>query len=607
MDEIDLDELLETVRKQKMLAVSPDGSHLTERNNAMYYYEGELHQANGDDAIPKIEGRSSVTAMTLAETVETMMPVIMDIVTDKETIAFKRRKGEEAEVSQKETGAVFSMIYEDNDGWQVVYDAIWNAAVGRYGVAVVGNDVDEYGQSVVTLYAADPADVLYVPSAKSAESSPYWGVVYRMDKQDFAERFNRDPDEYASAPLTETQRITNLNSYGVAVTDDNVGVIEHYVRMGRKWVSVVTDFNSGEVLDYDVHERLPLIWFTLFRRPHSLVGWSVFDRVKGPQKVETTMMRLAMDTAQFAQTNRPVVNMEKVLPQTIDALSMDAPSVPIPVKGDGAITPLYQNQGIPFDVFGMLEHNSAQVEARAGVGRNMQGVNAEALHETATVGAQMENRQQMRVRTLARHIAENSMRPLFEAVHYMARKIGAIIEQPNEMGEPEEMNAADWQAPKGCTAIVDIKGGSEALAAQAGVIKGVITDLVTLQGGPSGPFVNGEHILKAAKAMMSAAGVPDADEYVAEEFVQPPPAQPQDPTQTPEFQAKATELQMKAQLEQQKMQQDYELKMAQLEAEIGLKREQMAAEMQLKREQMILNAKQDDSVGSDVRFGGDVG
>lgn len=94
--------------------------------------------------------------------------------------------------------------------------------------------------------------------------------------------------------------------------------------MGRKWVSVVTDFNSGG--QPTMMSMKSPVWFTLFRRPHSLVGWSVFDRVKGPQKVETTMMRLAMDTAQFAQTNRPVVNMDKVLPQTIDALSMDAPN-----------------------------------------------------------------------------------------------------------------------------------------------------------------------------------------------------------------------------------------------------------------------------------------
>lgn len=52
----------------------------------------------------------------------------------------------------------------------------------------------------------------------SLRNHPPIGAWLRMDKQDFAERFNRDPDEYAFS-LTETQRITNLNSYGVAVTD----------------------------------------------------------------------------------------------------------------------------------------------------------------------------------------------------------------------------------------------------------------------------------------------------------------------------------------------------------------------------------------------------
>jgi len=661
-DEVSEEEILQRIAKLRETATRPEGNHTTDRQDALYYYSGDLDLVSEQkDNIPITDGRSSVVSLILAETVETMMPVIMDVVTDSETIAFRRRPGEPAKVAETETEAVRSVIYEQCDGWQVVYDAIWDASVGRYGVAIVGNEVGPDGRRCVTLEAVNPDDVLYVPTARSVDYSPYWGVVYRYTKDDFAAEFKRDPDEFSPAPQTYANRDAAQNSYASIDMGDNVGAIQHYVRHGKGYVVVTTDYMCSEVLDIEHHDCLTLIWFTLYRRPHSLVGWSVYDRVKGSQKIETTVMRLSMDSAQFAQTNRPVLNKNKILPETIGQLATDAPSVPIMVDGlpGEAIGQLYQNQGLPFDVGAMLEQNAANVEARAGVGRNMQGVNADALHDTASVGLQMENRQQMRVRTIARHIAEGPMRKLYEAVHFMARAIGQQVDLPVPAqpqgqqpvpGQPPQpdtqtIDAGNWQPPSGVTAIVDVKGGSEALQAQAAVIRGVLNDVVALQGGPSGQFVQPQNIVNAGRAVMSAAGVADVDDYLpatpAPADPNPPPnpemmklqqqdqqAQQQTALQAEQSQAEYTFKMKELALEQQKAQADQAFKLMQLKAEIAQQDRQYQADLELKkyaidqqtiiaREQMVIDAgkhkmkidadAERDKVTSDIQLGGKPG
>lgn len=584
-------ELLQRCNKARLLAVTPDGAQSVERTNALYYYQGQLDQVTDfKDNIPTEKGRSSVTSLALAENVETMMPVIMDIVTDKETIAFRSRRGEPADIAKAETDAVYSMIYEENPGWQLVYDAIWDAAVGRYGVLVVGNDTSKDGAPYVCIDTIDPGDVLYVSSARSAKRSPYWGIVYRYTDEEFERMGWGNPEDYQSAPMTNDQRTAALDNAGVTYDDfENVGIIEHYLPEEDGWLRVTTDYGMTTVFEVYQLDFLPVCWATLFRRPHSLVGWSAYDRVKGPQKSKTVLMRTAMDTAQYAQTNRPVLNKRMLLPETISQLQVDAPSVPIIVDGDpgAAIRPLYASTQLPFDVMGMLEYFEADQESRTGAGRNLQGIDAEALHESMRVGMQMENRQQMRMRTTARHIAETFICDLFEAVHGMARLIEApLTGHSGDQDESAPMTAGMWGPSYGARAIVDIKGGSEAAQSQAAVIKGVLADLITVQGGPEGPFVNGENILNAARTNLQAAGVEDTSQYIAKEF-QAPPAQPPQPD--PEVikaqmdaQAKQQDMQLKAQSDA--MEHDY--RMAQLEAdkkrailEDNYKRDQADAEL----------------------------
>ena len=625
--------LLSRVRYLNNIAEPLNGPEWTRRRDALAYYDGRLYDVADERArIPDLPGRSRVTDMLLAETVETMLPTIMDIVTDKEVVAVKRRNGEPAEVAKKETDALYSIIYEENEGWQSTYDAIWWAAVGRYGVEVIGYKQEDDGSRCVTSTAVHPDDVYFIPSARGSRLSPYWGIQYRLTPDEFQERFGLDPVGFSPIPLNDE---LSLDGDATLIENDlNIGVVEHYLKDGKGYLKVTTDYRCNVLLDEPFQfDFNPVIWYTVYRRPHSLLGYSAYDRVQGVQAMNTAVLRLMLDQAQFSQSNRPVVNINQLHKSTLEQLATDAPGVPIFVTGDSntAIRPLVSAAALPFDPYSMFEYLGAQAEARAGVGRNMQGVNAEALHETATVGAQMENRQQMRIRTIARHIAETAIVAKFEAVHGMARLIGQQIELDGEV-----IDAAQWQAARGVKAFVDVKGGSEAKARQAQAIDMVVTKLAEAQGGPDGPLVQMDKLLNAGRTILESAGVTDTTPYIPEEPVTPPQPDGPPPPSPEEIEAQA-----KAQHDQQKLELEAESKTAdlmlrktdqetkadfekfQLEEELALKRETIREEfalkwwvaeqeIQIKREQMRMGENTgigdvSTDISNDVELGGDAG
>ena len=648
-------QLLITIRELDQLCVPIDGAQMQDRANALRYYEGNMDQVSYEpDNVPREEGRSQVTALTLAETIETMLPGLVDIVTDAQTVTIKKRRGQTKEQAKEETDAVYSIIYDENQGWSHIYDSLWDAGVSKIGFTLVGHEKDRFGQECVKIWTVDPGDVGYVTVAQNAEASPVWRVVVRMSDEAFEERFGEEPDQYQAAPITEGMRQAANDSGVTTQTTDNRGVLIYFIKSSAGYLCVTTDYNRKKVLEIEEHGELMLQAWGLYRRPHSLVGWSAYDRVKASQKMNTVLLRNVFDTLQFSQVNRPVIGQQSLLPETIDQLQIDAPGAPVIVKGQaaGAIVPLNTATSSGIDVFGALEFVSADTEGRAGAGRNSQGVNAEALHESMTVGMVMENRQQMRIRTMARFIAQESAVPLHSAVHFMARMCGAQV----EVGD-KTIDCSTWQDLAGVSAKVDTQGGTETLQIQGQAVKGVLTEMVAAQGGPNGPFASGQNILNGGRFILQAAGIRDVDAYLPAKYEPPaPPTTPPPPDPAlvkiqsdheiamQQMQADQQLAQMKLMADQRQAELDHEYRMAQLAQqqhevevvdqykrdqaadELDLKKDQFDAELGLKRDELGLeyNQRQDeldadlakhaasiavdtDIGGGDVRVGGEPG
>ena len=189
-------ELCALIDRQCESAIGADDYLAKQRRVAMEYYMGE---AKGDLAPPEVEGRSSVVSKDLMETVEWAMPAIMEALTGADDVVSFRpsRPGDET-AAEDATAYVNHLIYEENEGFITLHDAIKQSLIGRFGVGKVYCDesweekeehYDGLSQMEVEALQADHdiGEIEVMPS----EMVPPAGMMEGMSPEAFAVRAKR--------------------------------------------------------------------------------------------------------------------------------------------------------------------------------------------------------------------------------------------------------------------------------------------------------------------------------------------------------------------------------------------------------------------------------
>lgn len=128
-------ELCALIDRQCESAIGADDFYAQQRRTAMEYYMGE---AKGDLSPPEVEGRSQVVSKDLMETVEWAMPAIMEALTGADdVVSFRPTRPGDEEAADDATAYVNHLIYEENEGFIVVHDAVKQGLIGRFGVGKV--------------------------------------------------------------------------------------------------------------------------------------------------------------------------------------------------------------------------------------------------------------------------------------------------------------------------------------------------------------------------------------------------------------------------------------------------------------------------------------
>ena len=105
-----------------------DSEYSQERIRAMDFYLGEPF---GNE----IEGRSSVIATEVADTVETIMPNLMRVFTANDKyVRFNARTAEDVEKAEQISDYVNYVINHDNEGYKILYNWFKDALLFRLGV-----------------------------------------------------------------------------------------------------------------------------------------------------------------------------------------------------------------------------------------------------------------------------------------------------------------------------------------------------------------------------------------------------------------------------------------------------------------------------------------
>lgn len=131
-------ELCALIDRQTENAIGADDLYTRQREQAMEFYLGE---AKGELAPPEIEGRSRVVSKDLLDTVEWAMPGIMEALTGADdVVSFKPKRPGDETAAEDATAYVNHIIYEENEGFITLHDAIKQALIARMGVGKVWCD-----------------------------------------------------------------------------------------------------------------------------------------------------------------------------------------------------------------------------------------------------------------------------------------------------------------------------------------------------------------------------------------------------------------------------------------------------------------------------------
>ncbi len=132
MAENDLRAMLSAEHADAMASTNSSKLSL-ERSDALNYYNGDLSKD-----MPAAPGRSSAVSMDVLDTVEGLLPQIMEVLagTD-EVVKFEPVGPEDVQASEQETDYVNHVFMNMNDGYKILYDFVKDALLSKVGIVKV--------------------------------------------------------------------------------------------------------------------------------------------------------------------------------------------------------------------------------------------------------------------------------------------------------------------------------------------------------------------------------------------------------------------------------------------------------------------------------------
>ncbi len=132
MSPSDLKALL-AAEKADALAATSAAKLSADRSDAMDYYLGDMSKD-----IPALEGRSQAVSTDVADTIEGLMPALMDIfASSDEVVRFEPVGKEDIRAAEQETDYVNHVFMQSNPGFLILYSFIKDALLSKVGIVKV--------------------------------------------------------------------------------------------------------------------------------------------------------------------------------------------------------------------------------------------------------------------------------------------------------------------------------------------------------------------------------------------------------------------------------------------------------------------------------------
>lgn len=251
------------------------------------------------------------------------------------------------------------------------------------------------------------------------------------------------------------------NSTGQQATD-LVELTEMYVYMDVDEDGIAElwqVFEAGDtILEKNLWDEHPFAVVTPIPIPHRAIGTCPAEQVADIQFMKSVLGRQAADNVYATNYSRVAYN-DRV---DLDDLLTPRPGGAIAVEGVGpigdAISPVVTVPQVQ-QILQFVEYIDSSAERRTGFTRFSQGLDADALNQTATGFKGISDYSQQRMELIARVFAETGVKEIF-------RKTVAILEKHQDQsiqirvsGKPLEVDPTSWRYNLDCFVDVGIGSG----------------------------------------------------------------------------------------------------------------------------------------------------
>lgn len=299
-----------------------------------------------------------------------------------------------------------------------------------------------------------------------------------------------------------------------------VTVFECYIRVDRdgdKIAELLKVIVTGDdILEVEEADSIPFSSITPVPMPHKFFGLSIADFVMDLQKIRSTIMRQVLDNMYLSNNTRTELPEPAIGEHTLEDWYNNVPGGAVRTAAPGLMreisVPAMWQHGVP-----MLEQLLQEREARTGVTRFSQGLNADALSGQRTaveVNALTEGAQQ-RVELIARIFAETGVKDLFLAIHALVRKYQDRARIVRLRSKFVAVDPSDWRERMDLTTSVGLGTGNK--DQQVGHLSAVLDRQLLLRQDPGlTRLAPPEAIAETFRRIVEAAGIKASDRIVPE-------------------------------------------------------------------------------------------
>ena len=449
----------------------------------------------------------------------------------------------------------------------------------------------------VKIESVPPEEFLISRNAKSIDDADFVSHKVLMSRSDLV-AMGYDEEEVNSLPKSdedifnteEIVRSRNIDEFNIDSSTDKstekVLIYESYIRYDfdedgiAELRKIISAGDSGSmVLENMPCDNIPFVTITPIPMPHRFYGRSISELVEDIQLMKSTVMRQLLDNMYLTNNNRVAI-MDGMV--NMDDLLTTRPGGVVRTKQppNQVMQPL-QAQPISNQAFPMLNYLDTVREARTGITKSAQGLDADTLNsKTATGVNTLMTQTQMRSELIARIFAETGVKDLFRKIFELMIKYQdkEKIVMLNNQYVP--VRPTEWKDKFNINIVVGLGTGSK--EQQIMMLNNILErqlQAFQLQGGKEMPMVTLKNMYNTLSKIIENAGLKNVESYfvnpdVGKQMMPPPAPPPLTPIEKIEFtridaenKRKIADLELQAQELQQKTQQmalDFEAKIKEM-------------------------------------------